>query len=78
MYDARTSQGVKTLEYISTVFAQLKQHKLFKNAVVYPAIPRRTDFADASKAHEPLAVYAPKHDSLSILDAIALSLDALS
>ena len=78
MYDGRTSQGVKTLEYIQQTFTKLRQHKIFADAEVYPAIPRRTDFADASKAHQPLAVYAPRQSALKQLNHLTQSLEALS
>jgi chromosome partitioning protein len=77
MYDARTSQGVKTLDYIEKIFGQLQQHKIFEKSRLYPAIPRRTDFADAASAHVPLAIYAPKNEALQPLNVLTESLENL-
>ncbi len=78
MYDARTSQGTKALEYIQSAFTELQQHKIFKDSTIYPPIPRRTDFADASKSHEPLAIYAPKHSVLKQLNDLAKNLEKIT
>jgi chromosome partitioning protein len=75
MYDDRTVQGKSALQTINLIFEQLKVHKNFQKAQVYPSIPRRTDFANASAAHQPLAVFAPGHDALKPLTQIAKQLD---
>lgn len=77
MYDARTSQGVRTLDYIEKIFGQLQQNRIFEKSQLYPAIPRRTDFADAASAHLPLAIYAPNHEALKPLNVLTESLENL-
>ncbi len=77
MYDHRTVQGKNALRTIKEIFAQLKVHPNFKNSQVFPAIPRRTDFANASAAHLPLALYAPEHNALKTLQQITLEVDGL-
>ena len=77
MYDARTSQGVKTLKYILDIFEELREHQIFKDSTAYPVIPRRTDFADASVSHQPLALYAPRQSAIKQLNEIALGLEEL-
>ena len=44
---------------------------------VFPPVPRATAFVDASEEREPLAVYAPKHPAVALLDKIAQSLASL-
>ncbi len=75
MYDDRTVQGRNALQTIQLIFEQLKVHKNFQNAQVYPSIPRRTDFANASAAHQPLALFSPGNDALKPLNQIAKQLD---
>ncbi len=70
MYDERTSQGRIALDTIETVFEQLKSHDYFKPTVVFPPIPRRTDFANAAAMHQPLAVFAPRNDANKVLETI--------
>lgn len=77
MFDARTSQGVKTHKYIHSIFEELREHPIFDQARVYPAIPRRTDFADAATAHKPLALYSPRHAVIELLNEIAQKLEEL-
>jgi chromosome partitioning protein len=77
MYDDRTVQGRNALQTIQHVFEQLKVHKNFQNAQAYSPIPRRTDFANASAAHQPLAVFSPGNDALKPLNQIAKHLSEL-
>lgn len=44
-------------------------------APVFSPIPRATAYADAAMARQPLAVYAPKHPSLKVLDEIAQAME---
>ena len=44
---------------------------------VFPPVPRATAFVDASEEREPLAIYAPKHPAVALLDKIAQSLASL-
>ncbi len=46
-------------------------------APVFSPIPRATAFADAAMARQPLAVYAPKHPSLKLLNEIAQGMEDL-
>ncbi|WGV29080.1 ParA family protein [Halotia branconii] len=69
MYDARTSQGEQSLQSIQT--------QLSKVGIVHTTIPRATDFANASQARKPLAVFNPKHPTLKLLKEISKTLDSL-
>lgn len=55
MYDERTSQAKRALQTITEVFLSLKTNKSFADTIVFPPIPRRTDFANATAEHLPLA-----------------------
>ncbi|PSN13344.1 chromosome partitioning protein ParA [filamentous cyanobacterium CCT1] len=74
MYDERTSQSRRALQTIEEVFASLQDNPSFKGARVFPPIPRRTDFANATTEHLPLAQYAPRHPALEPLEVIAKAL----
>lgn len=69
MYDARTSQAKQSLESIQKIAGQV--------GPVLPTVPRKTDFANAAQAREPLLTYAPQNPALSSLQAIAQILEAL-
>ncbi len=69
-YDARNSQDTRTLNAI--------HQQLCDWGTIFPAISRSTAFVDASEQQMPLAMYSPKHPSLTILDKIAQSLEELS
>ena len=77
MYDDRTSQARRALKTINEVFSMLKTNPSFAESVVFPAIPRRTDFANASAEHLPLAKYSARHPALEHLDAISTALGGL-
>lgn len=71
---------------VPTIFNNASQDKAILEALreqlsslstVYSPIPRATAFADAAMARQPLAVYAPKHPSLIILDEIAKGMEDL-
>jgi chromosome partitioning protein len=71
---------------VPTIFNNASQDKailealkeqLASIATIYAPIPRATAFADAAMSRQPLAVYAPKHPSLIILDEIAKGIEAL-
>jgi len=53
------------------------QNQLASLGVVFPPIPRATAFADAAMSRQPLAVYAPKHPALSVLETIAEQMENL-
>lgn len=75
MYDERTSQSRRALQTITEVFGQLKGTSTsFKDTIVFPPIPRRTDFANATSEHLPLAIYAPKHPAIEPLAIVAKAL----
>ena len=74
MYDERTSQSRRALDTIEEVFKSLKTNPSFKGAVVFPPIPRRTDFANATAEHLPLALHTPRHPALGPLQAITRAL----
>lgn len=77
MYDERTSQSRRALQTIQEVFGSLRGNPSFKDAIVFPAIPRRTDFANAAAEHLPLAKYSSRHHSLGSLREIAKALEGL-
>jgi chromosome partitioning protein len=54
------------------------QEQLSSWGKIFPPVPRATAFVDASEERAPLAVYAPKHPAVPLLDQIAQSLDSLS
>lgn len=74
MYDDRTSQARRALQTIEEVFTALQNNPSFKGATVFPPIPRRTDFANATAEHVPLAKFAPRHMALEPLEVIARSM----
>ena len=53
------------------------QEQLSSWGTIYPPIPRATAFVDASEERSPLAIYAPKHPAVPLLDQIAQSLVSL-
>lgn len=63
MYDSRVSQHTRSLEAIQTQLAQISP--------IMPAIPRATDFTNASEEHQPLAMYNRRHPAVKILKKIA-------
>lgn len=68
-YAKSNSADVRTLGAI--------QEQLSSWGRVFPPVPRATAFVDASEEREPLAVYAPKHPAVALLDKIAQSLASL-
>lgn len=69
MYDARTSQAKQSLESIQQIAGQV--------GPVLPTVPRKTDFANASQAREPLLTYAPQNPAICPLREIAEILEIL-
>ncbi len=65
IYDSRTNQERESLAKIQKAFAKI---------TVWPPIPRATDFVNASQAHVPFSLYAPKHPAVKILQTIAKDL----
>jgi len=53
------------------------QEQLSSWGQVFPPVPRATAFVDASEERAPLAVYAPKHPAVALLNKIARSLVSL-
>ncbi len=78
MYDERTSQARRALQTITEVFVSLRASKSFAETVIFPPIPRRTDFANATAEHLPLAQYAPRHPALEPLETIAQAIRDLT
>lgn len=77
MYDERTSQAKRALQTIQDVFESLQKNPSFKGSVVFEPIPRRTDFANATAAHLPLARYSPRHVAVKPIEAIAQTIGDL-
>ena len=69
MHKARTVQGDASLQAIKEQLSQVGK--------VFDTIPRATDFANASQAHKPLALFSPKHPAVKILQSIARELKTL-
>lgn len=59
------------------VILEALEQQLAPLATLYPVIPRATAFADAAMNRQPLAIYSPKHPSLTVLNVIALGMDKL-
>jgi len=59
------------------VILEALEQQLSSLAKVYPAIPRATAFADAAMNRQPLAVYAPKHPVIKVLNNIAKGMENL-
>lgn len=74
MFD-RTSQSKRALQTITEVFKSLQENPSFNGSVVFDPIPRRTDFANATAAHLPLAKYAPRHKAISPIQNIAKAIE---
>ena len=68
-YAKSNSADVRTLGAI--------QEQLSSWGRVFPPVPRATAFVDAVEEREPLAVYAPKHPAVALLNKIAQSLASL-
>jgi chromosome partitioning protein len=66
MYDSRKIHDRRTLEVIEELFGKYTLH---------PAIPTATDFDNAWRAREPLAVFYPKHPVIERLEKIARNLE---
>lgn len=69
MHEAQTVQGKMSLQTI--------EEQLSKVSKIYPPIPRSIAFADASQEHVPLALFAPKHPAIEVLQIIAQGLEEL-
>ncbi len=68
-YAKSNSADVRTLGAI--------QEQLSSWGKIFPPVPRATAFVDASEERESLAVYAPNHPAVALLDKIAQSLVSL-
>ncbi|BAU16055.1 cobyrinic acid ac-diamide synthase (plasmid) [Leptolyngbya sp. NIES-3755] len=70
IYDSRNSQDARSLAAM--------QEQLSGIGTVFDPIPRSTLFADASEKRQPLAVFSPKHPSVSILNQLASAMEKLN
>ncbi|NET38224.1 MAG: ParA family protein [Cyanothece sp. SIO1E1] len=77
MHDDRTSQARRALQTISEIFASLRSNDFFANTSIFSPIPRRTDFANATAEHLPLAKLSPKHAGLKPLREITKAIGKL-
>jgi len=59
------------------IILEALQQQLSPIAQIFPAIPRATAFADAAMNLQPLAVYAPKHPAIAVLNHIAQGIEKL-
>lgn len=71
MYDSRNKSHKESIEMITGVFEKVKKNPLFQNTVVFNPIPRRIDFATATRKHCPLALHIKNHPALKKLSTIA-------
>ena len=62
LHDARTGQCETSLRAI--------QDQLSTLGTVFPPVPRSIAFADSVQAHLPLALFAPKHPAIAVLEQI--------
>lgn len=69
MHHGQTRQSIASLDAICD--------QLFSIAPICPAIPRATDFANASQNHKPLGLYKPNHPAVTVMKAIAQHLEQL-
>ncbi|MCM1984462.1 ParA family protein [Lyngbya confervoides] len=67
MHEAQTVQGKTSLATIETELSDI--------GFVYPPIPRSITFVDAAQMHVPLAIHAPKHPAVQILNEIVEQLE---
>ena len=67
-YDSRNSADTRTLEAIEQQLSRVGQ--------ILPPLPRSTAFVDASEERMPLAVYAPKHPAVPVLEQLASILES--
>ncbi|MCH4904926.1 AAA family ATPase [Cylindrospermopsis raciborskii CHAB3438] len=72
--------------FVPTLYVNANQDKVILDGLerqlsmlgkVYPKIPRATAFADAAMNSQPLAVYDPKHQALTVLKEIAKGMEKL-
>jgi chromosome partitioning protein len=72
--------------FVPTLYVNANQDKVILEGLeqqltalgkIYPKIPRATAFADAAMSSQPLAVYAPKHPAVTVLQKIALGMEKL-
>ena len=83
----QVNKGLEIAGFVPTIFASANaqdkqileavQQQLCSVGTVFSPIPRATAFADASMARQPLAVYAPKHPAIAVLDEIAQALEEM-
>lgn len=69
MHEAQTVQGKSSLNTIETELPDV--------GPVYSPIPRSITFVDAAQMHVPLAIHAPKHPAVNILNDVAEQLEDL-
>lgn len=69
IYAARTVQDESTLQAV--------QEQLSQITTVFPPIPRSTAFPDSTQRNLPLALHAPKHPAVAVLDTIAKGIETL-
>lgn len=67
MHEAQTVQGKSSLTSIETELPDI--------GFVYPPIPRSITFVDAAQMHIPLAIHAPRHPAVRILNDVAEQLE---
>lgn len=77
MHDDRTSQAKRALQTIEEIFESLRSNDFFASTQVFSPIPRRTDFANATAEHLPLAELSPKHSGLKPIREITKAIKKL-
>lgn len=75
-----SNPNLKIKGFVPTLYSSGKSHhvqalmgiqdQLSQFGTVFPVVPNRIAFVNASEARQPLAVFAPKSDAVAILDQI--------
>lgn len=71
MYKNQLVQHRESINEIHSVFESLRENELYEKTSVYAPIPRSTNFGDAARRHQPLAVFKPKHPAITPIQKIA-------
>lgn len=71
MYKNQLVQHRESMNEIHSVFESLRENELYANTSIYAPIPRSTNFGDAARRHQPLAVFKAKHPAITPIQKIA-------
>lgn len=71
MYREQLVQHRESINEIHSVFESLRENELYAKTSVYAPVPRSTNFGDAARRHQPLAIFKPKHPAIKPIKKIA-------